>query len=81
MIETPQNLESLISEYRNAIQEHYPATKENTCTIRTLCEQHDWTPEGAGTILALANDYGAFVLRNALALAIALDKEDGDLGI
>ena len=34
----------------------------------------------ARAIVSLANDYGAFMLRNALALAVVLDKEDGDLG-
>ncbi len=42
--------------------------------------RHDWTDGGARTVVRLANDYGAFMLRNALAVAIALGKEDGDLG-
>jgi hypothetical protein len=45
-----------------------------------LSRAHDWTEEGARVIVTLANEYGAFMLRNALALAIALGKEDGDLG-
>jgi len=32
-------------------------------------------------IVTLANKYGAFMLRNALAVALALGKEDGDLGL
>lgn len=40
----------------------------------------DWTPEGAAHITRLARDYGAFMLRNALALATALGIEDGALG-
>ena len=46
-----------------------------------LSRAHDWTEEGARVIVTLANEYGAFVLRNALALALALGKEDGDLGL
>jgi hypothetical protein len=45
-----------------------------------LSRAHDWTEEGARVIVTLANEYGAFMLRNALALALALGKEDGDLG-
>jgi hypothetical protein len=41
---------------------------------------NDWTEHGARAIVSLASQYGAFMLRNALALAVALDKEDGDLG-
>jgi hypothetical protein len=44
-----------------------------------LSRAHDWTEEGARAIVTLANEYGAFMLRNALALALALGKEDGDL--
>ena len=31
-------------------------------------------------LVSLANDYGAFMLRNALALAVVLEKEDGEIG-
>lgn len=37
----------------------------------------DWTPTGAQHVARLARDYGAFVLRNAMALALALRIEDG----
>lgn len=45
-----------------------------------LAGQHDWSEAGAAAVVALATDYGAFMLRNALALAVALDVEDGRLG-
>jgi hypothetical protein len=48
--------------------------------VEHLSRAHDWTQEGAQVIVTLANEYGAFMLRNALALALALGKEDGDLG-
>lgn len=48
--------------------------------VQHLSRAHDWTEEGARVIVTLANEYGAFTLRNALALALALGKEDGDLG-
>ena len=47
--------------------------------VQHLSRAHNWTEEGARVIVTLANEYGAFMLRNALALALALGKEDGDL--
>jgi len=40
----------------------------------------DWTSSGASELLALVENYGAFMLRNALALAVVLGKEDGSKG-
>jgi len=40
----------------------------------------DWTQDGAEQVASLARNYGAFVLRNALALAISLEIEDGEFG-
>jgi len=48
--------------------------------VSILSENHDWTEKGAQAIICLADEYGAFMLRNALALAIVLGKEDGRLG-
>jgi predicted transcriptional regulator of viral defense system len=48
--------------------------------VQHLSRAHDWTEQGARVIVTLANEYGAIMLRNALALALALGKEDGDLG-
>ncbi len=74
-------LESAVSEYKIAIGRHGRAENPDMNTlVRSLSSAHDWTDEGARAIVVLANRYGAFMLRNALALAIALKKEDGDLG-
>lgn len=74
-------LESTVSEYKAVIElrrgeEHL----DMNSLVRSLSIAHDWTDQGAQAIVSLANKYGVFMLRNALALAIALDKEDGDLG-
>jgi len=75
-------LESAVSEYRGLLK---PASRKHLTRLdthrlaRNLSSEHDWIEQGAHTIVSLANDYGAFMLRNALALAIALNKEDGDL--
>ena len=41
----------------------------------------EWTAIGAQHLVDLVTDYGAFVLRNAFALARAAGIEDGDLGL
>jgi hypothetical protein len=48
---------------------------------KILHDKHDWTDNGAKVVVDLAMKYGAFVLRNALALAIVLDVEDGSEGL
>lgn len=45
-----------------------------------LISNGDWSPNAADHLLDLATRYGSFMLRNALALSIALKIEDGDLG-
>jgi hypothetical protein len=46
-----------------------------------LQNEMEWTQEGAAHVASLARNYGAFVLRNAMALAISLGIEDGDSGL
>jgi hypothetical protein len=76
-------LESTVYEYRGLLElvRGKAANRlDGDALIQDLSNAHDWTDAGARAIVSLANDYGTFMLRNALALAIALDKEDGDLG-
>ena len=76
-------LESAVSEYRNLSDSEKLKTNGELDTDRIvsiLSKNHDWTHQGAQAIVCLANEYGAFMLRNALALAIVLGKEDGRLG-
>ena len=49
--------------------------------VSALMVDHEWTRDAALTIMALAVDYGEFILINALAVAVALDIEDGELGL
>ena len=76
-------IESTVSEYRNLFGPAKVTTNGKLDTDRivsNLSKEHDWTHQGAQAIVCLANEYGAFMLRNALALAIVLGKEDGNLG-
>ncbi len=45
-----------------------------------LADEFDWTEEGAATVVSLTRDYGSFMLRNAAALALACNHEDGEFG-
>ncbi len=76
-------LESAVSEYRGILASASgddAGQLDTDRVVRDLSSSHDWTEHGARTIVFLASQYGAFMLRNALALAVALGKEDGDLG-
>ena len=43
-------------------------------------DEAEWTAEAAEHLLRLATAYGSFMLRNALAISLVLDIEDGELG-
>jgi len=76
-------LENTISEYKNLFETGKEKINDEFYTDRllsALSKDHSWTHQGANAIVRLANEYGAFMLRNALALAIVLGKEDGNLG-
>ena len=75
-------LRSTITEYESqlsTIMSRIKTRSHSEHLVRELRRHHDWTDGGARAVVMLANDYGAFVLRNALALAVLLGKEDGDL--
>lgn len=76
-----KNVELLISEYsvliNNPLKDKANQKVKRTI-IKKLVKSADWTENGADKLLMLVNDYGAFMLRNALALAVVLGQEDGD---
>ncbi|MDR3553943.1 MAG: hypothetical protein P4L55_04235 [Syntrophobacteraceae bacterium] len=78
-------MEYLITEYEGILQTSRPEgagrEPEMMTLVEPLCKLGDWTERGAAEIVRLVRDYGAFMLRNALALAVVLGKEDGDLGL
>ena len=75
-------LGAAVREYQGVLASRSEGTEmvDMGSLVQHLSRAHDWTEEGAEVIVNLANEYGIFMLRNALALAIALGKEDGDLG-
>lgn len=75
---TMENVSLLVEEYRSALDGIDVGDSESLA--RALQKTGDWTPDASEHLVALAVNYGAFMLRNALALSIALEIEDGDLG-
>jgi len=49
--------------------------------IAVLVVDGDWSEQGAREVLQLARKYGTSILRNALALASAIQIEDGEAGL
>jgi spore coat protein CotH len=49
--------------------------------IAALVRDGDWTEHGAREVVQLARKYGTSILRNALALASAMQIEDGEAGL
>lgn len=74
-------VESLILEYASLIKKsplNMASQNAKNSISKSLVRKADWTEKGANELLMLANDYGAFMLRNALALAVVLNREDGN---
>ncbi len=78
---TSETLNLTIQEYADVFP--LPKRKQPIDWARVEAKLHnkmEWTQEGAAQIAALSRDYGAFFLRNALALAVSLGIEDGEFG-
>ncbi len=76
----------LVEEYQTLMDEVNPDRQVGheidwSAVAHKLEQDAEWTRRGVDHLTALARDYGSFVLRNALALALALHVEDGDLGL
>ena len=85
MMQESVYLESLIGEYNELLQQYAQSeaalSGENLRLIsNVLCKCGHWSERGADEITRLATDYGAFMLRNALAIALVLGREDGEMG-
>jgi hypothetical protein len=72
--------DTLLAEYETIITDlGAEATDEQI--VRALVERGDWTEQGARELLQIARRYGTSILRNALALAAAMNIEDGNAGL
>jgi hypothetical protein len=76
-------IKSIQSEYEAYVAE---TTDENNeidwdKLVDLLCTRGEWTRQGAEALIELARNYGSFILKNALALAVVANIEDGELGL
>ncbi|MBY0261673.1 MAG: hypothetical protein K2Q20_04985, partial [Phycisphaerales bacterium] len=70
---------ALRDEYAAMVSELGPEATDADI-LAALVTDHRWTIRGAAAVLSLAQQYGTSILRNALALAEAMEIEDGDEG-
>ncbi len=80
------NVRELVREYQSHLSVlTRPKEREETDdwaqVAGLLSHSAGWSHGGAEHVVALARKYGTFVLRNALALAISLEIEDGEYGL
>ena len=81
------DLSVLVGEYRTLIAEAGilrrldPPGLPRDKLRAMLAGEADWTLRAADTLCDLVEQYGAFILRNASALALALGVEDGEGGL
>jgi len=77
-------VDSLIGEYttllRARLSKDPQSLRDETGIIEDLEASADWSTSGARELVRLVDNYGAFMLRNALAIAVVLGKEDGARG-
>jgi len=76
LVEEYQSLPALMGGERIETRSRVRCDEIAECLVRDA----DWSESAAEHLLQLARDYGVFMLRNGLALAIALGLEDGELG-
>ena len=74
-------VESLIDEYESLLAQ-VPLNDnrreyDKSEILKNLAGSSDWSFAAARELVMLAEYYGAFMLRNALAIAVVLGKEDG----
>ncbi|MFG0330041.1 MAG: hypothetical protein ACF8PN_09105 [Phycisphaerales bacterium] len=70
------DLSGLVSEYRSLVSERLLLSDISGELVR----EHNWNPRAADELIRVVNEYGSFFLRNACAVAIALNIEDGEEG-
>lgn len=77
-------VDSLIDEYETLLAQrslkNIDGEFDESEILKELSVSADWNVSAAHEILRLAQVYGAFMLRNALAIAVVLGKEDGSAG-
>lgn len=73
-----ESVSGLVAEYRTMFANR--DTQDVDLLEELLEKEGDWTANSPEHLLTLARDYGSFMLRNALAISLVLEIEDGELG-
>lgn len=73
------DLQPLVDEYKTLAASNSSINWEQI--EAKLIDHHAWSETHALTVVNLVREYGGFVLRNAAALAIAFEYEDGDSNV
>ena len=86
MVQFGSDVSGLVREYTAIIPERCETDPDRPDRLarhrlqEALVQEAEWTPQAAAHLVDLAQRYGTFMLRNALAVALALGIEDGELG-
>lgn len=75
-----EHVDLLIDDYRSLIDNKSLRSRAGfgeRKNVEAILKSADWTSSGASELFSLVENYGAFMLRNALALAVVLGREDG----
>ena len=76
-------VDSLVNEYASLFHRKMfndsDTEHDEVGIVKKLVVSADWSAPAAQELIRLAEHYGAFMLRNALAVAVVLGKEDGSL--
>jgi hypothetical protein len=79
------DLQGLVDEYRTILAPIMRAKRKRRATwddvMDALEKEADWTSRGSTAMATLVQQYGWFILRNAAAIAIVMDIEDGEAGL
>ena len=79
-----EHVDSLIVDYETLLTQKLLKNSLGEYNASEILEElvvsADWSLSAAREILRLVENYGAFMLRNALAIAVVLAKEDGSEG-
>jgi hypothetical protein len=84
-MEIAEDIKVLTEEYRDLLKGEKSASQDlsnhkSSKIEDVLIGDCNWSPIATEHLLHLANDYGSFMLKNALALSLVLGIEDGKLG-
>ena len=80
-----EDMKVLVEEYRDLLgqaakESPEPRVHDPLQIESVLYREGEWSLRAAKHLHKLASDYGSFMLRNALALSLVLEIEDGELG-